>query len=364
MKYLYLAFKRAMRTVYVPVLLLMCAAVAFFAPLMSEEERLPMAAVYSADDSEMARSAVSYLLDNNFAECDSEESLREMLARGEYNCGVIIYEGFEERIIQGDTEGLVLYLTTPSSYAPSIYQNHVMTAIYKEYAPYITASLIDDSHFTDVEVIERYNEMMDEGGRFTFEVTREDSAAVGGDDRAFAYTVGLSAMLIFALVMYGVISSVTTDLETMRKRIGAGRAVVYTVIPSLAVRAVSVVAAFSAGILFSSVYSGNKDLLGVIGAVAIYTLLVTAFGVLIASVCRNPKIIEIITFFILVGGLVLCPIYYDISAMIPWVGTFRNILPVYWLWLCSEHLILMLSITVILLPASVALLYITAKKRK
>jgi len=276
----------------------------------------------------------------------------------------VINDGFEQRVKDGDTDELVLFLTTPSTYISMIYQNHVLAAIYKEYAPYITASLIDDDHFSDEEVIERYSDMISEGGRFTFEVEREDSAIVGEDNRAFAYTVGLSALIIFALIMYGVKSAVTSDLETMRKRIGAGRAVAYSVIPSLSVRAVSVVAAFSAGIVLSAVCNGDAELMGVIGAVVIYTLLVTAFGVAVASVCKNPKVIEIITFFILVGGLVLCPIYYDISIVVPWVGTFRNILPVYWLWLCNESMILMLAITVIMLPASFLLLYVTAKKRK
>jgi hypothetical protein len=187
---------------------------------------------------------------------------------------------------------------------------------------------------------------------------------VEDDNRAFAYTVGLSALIIFALIMYGVRSAVASDLETMRKRIGAGRAIAYSVIPSLAIRAVGVVAAFSAGIILSAVCIGDNELIGVIGSVAIYTLLVTAFGVLVASVCGNPKVIEIITFFILVGGLVLCPIYYDISIVVPWMETFRNILPVYWRGLCNDNSVLMLFITAIALPASLVLLYVTAKRRK
>ena len=364
MKYLILAFKRAMRTVYVPILLVLCAVIAFFAPLISSTEELPKAAVYSADKSEMAGRVVDYLTDNLYVECESEEALREKISRGEYNCGVVIYDGFEEKVKDGDTEEIVLFLSSPSAFIPMIYKNHVMAAIYREYAPYVTASLIDDEHFADEEVIERYFDMTAEGGRFTFVIQREDNALVEDDDRAFAYTVGLSALIIFALIMYGVRSAVASDLETMRKRIGAGRAIAYSVVPSLVVRAVSVVAAFSAGIVLSAVCIGDNELMGVIGAVAIYTLLVTAFGVLVASVCKNPKVIEIITFFILVGGLVLCPIYYDISIVVPWIGTFRNILPVYWLWLCNYSVILMLVIALIAVPASFALLYITAKKRK
>lgn len=364
MKYLILAFKRAMRTVYVPILLVLCAVIAFFAPLISSKEELPRAGVYCADNSEMADRVLDYLTDNLFVICESEEVIREKIARGEYNCGVVIYDGFEDKIKNGDTDEIVLFMSSPSAFVPMIYKNHIMAAIYKEYAPYVTASLIEDEHFSDEAVIERYVDMTEEGGNFTFVVQREDKALVEDDNRSFAYTVGLSALIIFALIMYGVRSAVASDLETMRKRIGAGRATVYSVIPSLAVRAVSVVAAFSVGILLSAVSNGDTELIGVIGAVAIYTLLITAFGVLVASVCRNPKVIEIITFFILVGGLVLCPIYYDISIVVPWMETFRNILPVYWLWLCNDNSVLMLVMAVIIVPASFVLLYVTAKRRK
>ncbi len=364
MKYLYLAFKRAMRTVYVPVILLICAATAFFAPLMSKEEELPMAGVYSADNSEMARRTVDYLLDNLFEECEDEETLREKIARGEYNCGVVIYEDFEKRIKNCDSEGLVLYLTTPSSFTPIIYQNHIMTAVYKEYAPYLTASLISDEHFVDHEVVDRYFDMMSEGGRFTFEVMREDNVTVGENERAFAYTVGLSALLIFALIMYGVCSTVAVDLESMKDRIGAGKTIRYSVIPSLAVRAVGVILAFSAGILLSAAYSGNTELIRVIGAVAVYTLLVTGFGVIVAAVCRQVKAIQTVTFFILVAGLMLCPIYYDVSVLLPWIEVFRNIIPPYWLWICDESILVMSAVTVVVLPGSFALLYMIARKRK
>lgn len=364
MKYLYLALKRAMRTVFVPIILVLCAVAAFFAPLMSEEEGLPPAGVYSADKSEAAERVVSYLSENKFVECEDEETLRKRIARGEYNCGVIIYEGFEEKIRDCETEGLVLYMTTPSSFIPMIYQNHIMTAIYKEYAPYFTASLIDDSHFADHEVVERYFEMTERGGTYTFEIKHDDNTVVSDNERAFAYTMGISAMLIFALIMYGVRSAVTVDLATMKNRIGVWSTLKYSVIPSLAVRAVCVVLAFSAGIILSSVYSGNTELIRVIGAVATYTVLITAFGTALSAICNNAKVIEIVTFFILVAGLMLCPIYYDLSAAVPWIATFRNILPVYWMWICDANLAIMLAVTAVTLPASFWLLYLTSKKTK
>ena len=159
MKYLTLAFKRAMRTIYVPILLVLCAIIAFFAPLISSTEELPKAGVYSADKSEMADHVVDYLTDNLYVECESEEALREKISRGEYNCGVIIYDGFEDRVKSGDTDEIVLFLSSPSSFVPMIYKNHIMAAIYKEYAPYVTASLIDDEHYSDEAVIERYVDM-------------------------------------------------------------------------------------------------------------------------------------------------------------------------------------------------------------
>lgn len=364
MKYLSLAFKRAMRTVYVPVLLVLCALTAFFAPLMSAEEGMPTAGVYSADDSNMAGRVVDYLSENRFEKCDSEAVLREKIARGDYNCGVIICEDFEKRVMNGDTDELVLYLTTPSTFVPMVYQNHVMAAIYREYAPYITADLISDEHFRDHEVIDRYNELISEGGSFTFEVMREDNVAIDGNHRAFAYTIGLCAIFIFALIMYGVCSAVTVDLDSMRVRIGAKNAIRYTVIPSLAVRAVGVVIAFSAGTLLSALYSGNSALIPLIGAVAIYTLLITAFGVALAAICPKVKVIQTVTFFVLIAGLMICPIYYDLSMVIPWIGTFRNVLPVYWLWICEEKLLMMTVISVISVVGSFTLLNIISQKRK
>lgn len=331
--YIYLALKRAVRSVYFPVMLAVFAAVVYFAPSVGSEEGLPVAGICDLDGSEISSRVVAYLTENGYEACPDETALRERIESGEYGCGAVIPCGFGELVAEGEADGAVTFIVTPTSYAPELYKNHIAAAVYKECAPYITASALDGTVITFDDVYEKYSEMMEEGVLFSFDEQLSDTDALQKTEREKTYTLAAVSFLIFALMMYSASDVQRHDIAPLSCRIGMKKTVVSAVIPDLLVRGAGVILAYCAAAFARLHTAGDALLTEMVSEVALYVVLSAAFSVLAVTVFADTARMSAVTFYLLVFSLLLCPIYLDVALVVPLLGKLRAVLPPYWLWM-------------------------------
>lgn len=334
-----LALKRAVRTVYFPVLLAVFAVALYFAPTFGRGEAVPPSGICDYDKSITSERIVKYLTENNFVVCDDEAQMLRMVSGGEYDCGVIIPKGFEERMAALDMEQSIIFYESPLSYAPNLVRGHVSSAVFGEYTPYLTADTIKELGVTLEDVLEHYRIHADMGALFSFNIETVNSVVSEEDERALAYTFGIASLLIFAVLMYAACDLLSLDIVTMAPRIGMKKVLFGTVIPGMAVRVVGVLAAALVAASAAFEIRGDALLFSVLPAVCIYTVLIASWALLCTALFADTAKIQVFTFFILLLSLILCPIYLDASILIKWVEYFRYLIMPYWLWVCNENIL-------------------------
>lgn len=359
----YLAFVRTLRTVYFPILLAVFAAAVYFAPTLSGEESIRAAAVCDLDGSEISSRVTATLREYGFEICGDEELMRERIASGQYDCGAVLPRGFGERLAKSDLEGAVDFIVTPTSYADDMYKNYITAAVYTEFAPYITYDALLETELTKGEVLRAYKDRLEAGLLFSFDIESTDGEVSVSAERPRTYTLAAVAFLVFAIMTYTVCDVLRGDVEYLSDRIGRGRVVLLSVIPTITVRILCVLAVYGLSAYIRGAAENDPMLKELFFAVVGYTVSVTAFALLLAAVFRSSGRIEIFSFYVLVTSLVLCPVYMDLSALVPILGQVRFLVPPYWMWLFADgKLSPLVSPTAIVFALSV--LYLQLRRRR
>ena len=358
-----LALMRILRTVYYPVLLVIFAAGIIAASYCGGGEAFPAAGVYDGDNTELSRAVIKTLCENGFVELNDENSLRQGVGNGTYDCGAVIESGFGDSLQRGDTDGVVRFIYSPASFSPRLFQNHIVAAVYGEYAPYITADALADTGIGRDEVFASYDDLTEKGFLFSFLIEEADTVQIGGE-RSLTYTVFTASLLLFTVVMY---SSCGLLSEGVAGRVGAGVDMRCVRIPCIIVRILCMIAA-SALSCTAFRLLGKTAEAGLFLPMCEYGLLLTAFGIIAASVLVRSGRIQIFSFFIILISLLLCPLYFDVAAVFPAAGQMRTFLPTYWLWMCADNAAVSFAAAVLAVPASVLILYfrlrsVTNKRR-
>jgi len=334
MTFLIIAFKRTFRKAYFPVFLIILTAVLVLIPDVGREEKLAPAGIYDADNSEISKRVVKHLINNGFTVCRDEESLREGISNGELDCGAILTEGFDDLILENNLDAAVPFLTSPTSYLPEIYKNHLAAAIFTEVTPIIVADALKETGISQEESISKYRDMMESGAVFSFEMLQTDEIVLNHEEkRASVYAITVASFLIFTLLLYAICDNMTDNGNDVAIRVGKIRLWMCAILPGMAVRVIFII--FSAAIAAGIALLVKKEhvLVSLILPVILYALCIALFAMLTAVVVKKVSVILILTFFILLFSLILCPIYTDISLVIPWISTVRLFLPTYWLWI-------------------------------
>ena len=356
-----LAFKRLMRSIYFPAILFLTAVLIVLASLSGDSESLPAAGVYDDDKSVLSEKVADRLFTQGFIIFESEDALRHGISDGLCDCGVVLTRGFEMKIKTGDTNEIARFLESPESFAPALYRDHIIAAIYREYAPYITSQSLDGADITEEEILSAYEEMMADGMQFTFAVEETDRDVSPAASRTETYVMCTSSLLLFAVIIYASVKAVTSDTAHIARRTGVSSAMRSLVIPEAVVRTLALFLVPCAVSIFFTLTSDHASAALTVPLMS-YILLLSSFGMLISSVLPRPEYTEGAAFFILLSSLLLLPMYFDAALVFPAIRGIRPFLPTYWLWLCREHTITGAAAGVISVPAAFAARYFRLKK--
>ena len=322
------AARRLFTTPWFALFFLLVLLAAPFAQRAAAEVSVP-APVYTVEgaaDADAARIA-SYLEEAGFRRAASREELVRAVEDGSADAGIVIPGSLSAQLAEGDPAGCLLLVRSPNSLQADLWQEHASAALFTVYAPYITADALEGSGLSDEEIFGAYYAHIDGEKLFSFELLSEKGAVSGTSERQDRFFLGTLALSLFAAVCYAAAWPVTDGTRELSLRIGRQNALAHFFLPGMALRLCLLFMAGAGAALFCS--RGRM-----VGAVLAYVLCLAVFG-LFLKVLPGRNWQSIFCLFILLASLALCPVYTDLSLLVPAVGTVRCFLPPYWLWILA-----------------------------
>lgn len=350
------AAKRLLRSVGFMLFLFISAAAVFLSPLIGREEAVPPGAVVDCDNSEISKKVVKQLIGMDYVLCESEEAMLAGIGGETYNCGVILPNGFGERLLAGEFDGSVRFITSPTSFTPELYKTNAAACIFSVYAPYITADSLEYIGTNTEEAAEKYDELTANGYLFSFDVVVGKTHAEPENERARTYTLTAGALFLFALLVYGSCDATARDCGALARRIGVRRTVNRVLLTGIVMRALFAMLIMCAALMLASLVSGDDFCAELILPFCVYILMLSACSILLSAIFKKSSYVQTVSCFVVLLSLVLCPLYFDVTLIAPWVSALRCLLPTYWLWLAAEHTVICAIAAILMIPISVLLI--------
>lgn len=324
--------KRQLKNIMFLIILLLIPITAFVTSRMEgfREAEDIFVALYARDNDEMAVNTVKDLLEDTdvyrFYLCDSEEELMEEVQKGRAECGYIFGENITERVAKEKYKNNIIQVKKTGSVIADSINETVFSSFFKFFTRETILNYIKNN--------EKFGGMDSEGflqldgafasylnGNHTFHV--EFKTLGGRDDFSEAEMIetedvtfplrNMMAVLIMAGAVLGVLSwlidrekgvfaPMKYDFVTISRPL-------YVLIPTILLAVCSLGSMAAAGTMTFWV----REIL-VMGA---YVVLLTAVGAF--ATCFVKRSTWIISAFpvLVIGGLILCPVFIDLSMYIP-----------------------------------------------
>lgn len=345
----WLLTKRQLKSVFFLMILILIPLSSWTASRMGDlsGEQNNRAALYARDDDEIAAGTIEDLLASvdcyEFYLCDSEDELYEQVRTGKAECGYILNEGISQRIEKGKYKECIIVVSKTDSLLTDIINETVFSSFFKGFAKKIAMDYVSsDEKFAlmDPEGFAQLSGTYDQymNGNGTFKVEFE----MLGDGNSFAQTKvietkettfplrNVMAVLIMAGGMLGVLNWLT-DREKgvfapMRYDFIRISRLLYVFIPS-ALLGISTILSMAA-------CGENVSFVHEIAAMLFYLVILTVFGTLCCIFMRKSYTIVSMMPVIIIGSLLVCPVFIDLSVYLPVIGIFRKIfVPYYYMML-------------------------------
>ncbi len=353
-----LAVKRGIKSVYFPILLILCTVITLFAPVLGKEEATPPAGIFDMDNTAVSTAVVESLANENFVVCDDENTLRKKVAVGEFDCGMIIKSGFSDALANNKLDNAVTFLYSPLSFSEELYKNHISAAIFERLSPVIIAEVmgdtLDEIGITAKDIASEYNRRISAGPLFTFELLDVNSAANFSDERGQAYLMFFASILIFTAVMYSVGDSASEVLSTLSERIGIRKFLLSVTLPNIVVRVFGIILSLTLSAILEMLFFGSHIVVKMLPGLIVYILLILSFSLIASVIFRKSSDFRTLTVMVLLTSVVLCPAYIDLSAIWRPITVIRGFLPTFWLWLCEDFsAVWLISIPILAIAAGI-----------
>lgn len=284
-----------------------------------------------------------------FYECGSEKQVREDVAARRAECGYVISADLRRRLEEKEYKRCIRILTAPSTVAAKLSSEVVAAELLQLFDRELFLSYMAESEifgraeqngvgrediFLQAEAL--YQKWKENGSTFHFTYEQVDGAA-GEAGRENAGTAlfpvrGIAAVYIFAVGIYS--AAVTADdvrkglFLAVSYRLRGLCQLMWTAAP-VALAALSGLAALACGGVFRW-EQGARELL----AMGVYAAAAAVFSWLVHLVCRRAEVIYCLLPVCLIGSLLFCPVFVDISRYLPELGGVGRIfLPWYYLHL-------------------------------
>ena len=258
-----------------------------------------------------------------FVRCESDEELKKEIGAAHLDCGIIIDESFNDRVANRDMEGALTLVTSPETLLPELCRLQAVSVVTAIYAPHVTYDSMKGN--ADYEIIKgTYDDMLSEGALFTFDLADSDGTVTVDHTRSINLFKGSLAILIFISTWIGCCRPAYIHACDMKKRLTFKGACLHVMIPEMLIRVMMIMAVAAV----TCVLAGQT---GSIPVTLVYSIITAATGMIAVMILPDSWLI-IVTVFVMILSLGLCPIFTDLAELIPVLGNIRKALIPFLMW--------------------------------
>lgn len=255
-----------------------------------------------------------------------ERTMDQKILSGEWDCGLVLSEDFDERLEKGKLRKLITVKTGPASTVYPLVQESVAACMMELMSPYIAAEYLEVQGMDSGQVMQQILQLQEQSGWVEVKLETSDGQPLqppeltsSGASRIFRGLIGLFT-LIWGLY-------VTVDLGTWLKsetavRLGCVRSVFQLLLPQLTAALLPV--CLWGGLVLTVLGESWITLAGY----GVFLLLVLSLGLLLPRFAVLWQSVIALIPFIAVFSLLLEPVLLDTGALFPVIGKCTRILPV------------------------------------
>lgn len=319
-------FKRISFTFILVTLPILCY---FLNSSIKKEPASVKVGLYSECESEMADKLIYNLINKyesvSFTKCSSISQLKDKVISGDFECGYVIPDNFAEKVACNDLNNIVELYTSPGTFLASLSNEYIFSEIFKEYAlnelsEYITAQ--DIFKITDVtslnhELRTMYEKYLESGDTFSFRYINAENQIIDDTNLLSSYFL-LSIKGIIALVIMFV-AFIGTFYLYKDKKSGIFRAfngITEPLCKMSEIFSLTFIACISG--IVSIVLCGQYEKIIIETArLLLYAIICTIYCFIVHKIISNMYVFAALIPVFVLGSILLCPIFFDITEMIP-----------------------------------------------
>lgn len=344
-----LSCKRQLKKAFFLILLLLLPAGMWMFHKAEQESSGKIAIALFTDGDEWNQRIAETLTEGehsfDFYQCETLKELQDDVASKKAECGYSFPAGFRELLRDGKYKRSVRLYVSPSTVADKLSSEVVFAGLFdifgrellKEYtrtgAAFETAraegrrDLEQELIWKELEPL--YDQYLENGSTFAFEYRTAGEGVIKENTVTAVFPVrGICAVFIFVMGLAAAVTAGEDETRGLYTSMTAGRKRGCMLVQLAAPVFLSCLSAYACLALSGSLRTAGREVMSLL----VYGILVLLFSYLLLIIIRSPLIIAgLIPFFIL-GSLVVCPVFADLSVFVPVLGVLRRFfLPFYYL---------------------------------
>ncbi len=329
-----IAIKRLLKLPFIMMLICLLLG-SLFLQKTEEEIHLKPFGFYAVDQNETAQEFYYLLEEKGFLRYSDEMTLMEDIKLGELDSGAIMSEQIGEKIENNQLTKAAHILYTPQSFMKETYTAQMMTQMFVLSNPARMAQSAEEvgaKNATQIMIEEELQNLYENGKVFSFSLQ-----TVQGSSPDFQKNYDLLPEMFVALLL-----TLMTILQVQKYKKETRQIAAYAGMK----RARKMILLPSCVIFYFVTVGLSIAALDIsyLAFVLVYLLLLIWFVLLVSNFSENITWLLLpILFF---GGIVLYPVYFDISQYLTWLQYLRFIIPTTWLLLLKDNWLNLLIICV------------------
>ncbi len=306
--------------------LIVLAFVSFFSFATKEFKNDLPCAIFSADMSEEAQNVAAYLQKKGYKLCGSSDEVIEMIENGSADCGVVIKEGFKDKILNYDLSKCAEFIVSDRTVNASLYRLMSAAAIYRTYLPYKSLETMQsfgyEASYSDIE---RYAKAVSSNmNMLEFEIVNVDGAVIDtGDNNNLP--IGVLSIAVFSMFGFLCTGFLRRTARSVRIRFQNGRDFfLKCVVPQSGAVGILTFIASAAG-LFTASRFYTVSIFKLLVALAIYVFILVWLLSFISILPISDYALLCIIALDAAISLILCPLYDGTSLLVSYIKPLRYI---------------------------------------
>ena len=264
-----------------------------------------------------------------FEEYDDEEKMQKAVVSGELEGGFVFEDGMEKALKRGRKKNLITTITTPLTTKGAVARETVFAAFFERYSEDILQE--QEKQVFGLERKEISEALLEKNQEFlnSDEIFRIDFEEVAGNiksgaEKAKAFPVrGMMVLLIFVMVLIEHGRKFGQRECMFEKALTENEKIVFEVLRYIA--AVTIPGLAGIGLLAGTGNGGFaiKEIFGMI----LFLVISAVWMVLVGKLFRNGTTYASWMMALVLGNLLLCPVFVNVAEYIPALGYLSCVFP-------------------------------------